>query len=130
MMRSTPGIWPWPRHAPQPIRWRIVGAGTSSVMLAVVVLTFAAASFHRAYAASPLDDAPQAEAATAPVRNDNIWAGRDHQPSRFETESSEERDHETTPQVEQRSDDEVLKIQRRLEQTEKRYPPGFLESRP
>jgi hypothetical protein len=96
-------------------------------MVPVVFLALATAPFHPVFAQATT---PQGEARAVPGRNDNIWAGRDHQPSRVETESSEQRAGETTPTQERRDDDEVARIQRQIEQNEQRYPPGFLDSKP
>jgi len=100
---------------------------TKSLMLPVMVLALVTGPCHGGFAAPPPDAVPQAEALSAPARNGNVWAGRDHQPSRAETEAAEKLDHETTPSAERQYDGEISEIQRRIERTEQRYPPGFLD---
>jgi hypothetical protein len=109
---------------------RIGQPARDGLILSIVFLALAPAGFSPVIAASSQDARPSAEAPAVPERNGNIWAGRAHQPSRAEVESSEERSRETTPRQERQYGDEVDKIKRQIEQTEQRYPPGFLNPKP
>lgn len=116
-----------------PARERRPGARTKALICSVVLLA-SYAGFSAVLAASPQDANSQTnsqpDASAIPDRIGNIWGGKSHQPSRSEVESAEQRAHEATPKQEQQSDDEVAKIQRQIEQTEKQYPAGFLNSKP
>jgi len=105
---------------------RPIRSKTAAFLVALALLAPAAAS---AIAAEP---GPTDSTGTGAIveRNGNIWAGRRHQPTSSAVESAEQQSGETTAPQTQRSDQQVDRLLQQLIQTQRRYPPGFLERHP